>query len=674
VLFDPKLTRPRLAAAVGVVLAAGCGLLLHDDGFRLGAGLERSSYDLLHVWRGDKRVTEAVLVYLDEASHQKLGQPLNAAWDRSIHARLIDRLTAAGARAIVFDIVFSDANTNQPAADQRLADSIKASGRVVLAADNVRIGPGEKRMIPPFDVVRDVASAVGSDELLADSDVVVRQHTPRADNPLSSLSWATAQWVGARVAKDEKLEDLPRWMQYYGPPNVIPWVSYAEALEPAATPDELFRGKTVFIGAHLQTKFAGDRKDEYGNPYSFWLSQRMREQQGALFSPGAEIHATAFLNLLRGDWLTRLSFGAERLWLLVAALLFGWGLVRLHPVWAVAIALAGVAATVSSSYLAFVHARIWFPWLLVCAELGVALTWSVLFNSVQLYVQKRLYEQTLRLYLPPKLVKKFAGSRALLKPGATRQTLTLFFSDIADFTSLSEGMDPDELANLMNQYFENAIAKCIHKTDGTVAKYIGDAIFAFWNAPDAQAEHAQLACEAALVFREQAAQPIRGRLLRTRIGLHTGEATVGNFGSFERVDYTALGEHVNLASRLEGLNKHLGTDCLMSGATRAAVGDRVLTRPLGSFQLKGFEGLVEVHELIGRSDRAEATRPWREAFAEALSTFEHRHLELAAMGFRQVLALRPNDGPSQFYLKRIDALAKESLPEDWATHTVLKEK
>ncbi len=280
----------------------------------------------------------------------------------------------------------------------------------------------------------------------------------------------------------------------------------------------------------------------------------------------------------------------------------------------------------------------------------------------------------LRLYLPPKLVRKFAKTREFLKPGAQTQTLTLLFSDIANFTSMSEGMNPNELAGLMNAYFEVAVSKCIHKADGTVSKFIGDAIFAFWNAPDEQQTHALLGCEAALLFREQAAQPIQGRLLPTRIGLHTGEANVGNFGSEERVDYTALGENVNLASRMEGLNKHLGTYCLMSGATKAAIGDRLLTRALGSFQLKGFEGLVAVHELIGRPDQAASTREWREAFAEALNNYEQRNLEFAELGFLRVLELRPNDGPSNFYLQRIAELAKETLPENWATYTILKEK
>jgi len=418
------------------------------------------------------------------------------------------------------------------------------------------------------------------------------------------------------------------------------------------------------VGSSLKSLAANERKDEFRTPYT-----RNR------FGPAVDVHATQLLNLLRGDWLTRTRPTSEVLLLVLSGILFGVGLSLYRPLPALALAAGGAILVTAIAQFCFSQHRLWFPWMIiVAAQIPITLLWSVVSNSVQLYVQNRLYEQSLRMYLPPKLVRKFAGNKALLQPGAEKQVLTLLFSDIADFTSISEGMDSDQLAGLMNAYFHAAVGDCLHKTDGTVVKYIGDAIFAFWNAPEPQADHARRACEAALRFRELNRRDFQGRRLRTRLGLHTGVVNVGNFGSEERVDYTALGENVNVASRLEGLNKFLGTECLISGQTKAELGDRLVTRALGSFRLKGFESLVEVHELVGWPEELEATRGWRERFAQALANYEQRNLELAIIGFRQVLGLKPGDGPAQFYLKQIEERQKESAPDLWATHTVLREK
>jgi adenylate cyclase len=250
----------------------------------------------------------------------------------------------------------------------------------------------------------------------------------------------------------------------------------------------------------------------------------------------------------------------------------------------------------------------------------------------------------------------------------------LFFSDIVNFTSIAEGMDSDQLAHLMNAYFEAAVSRCIHKTDGTVVKYIGDAIFALWNAPEFQSDHAVRACEAALHFRELGSHQVDGKELRTRIGLHTGLANVGNFGSAERVDYTALGENVNLASRLEGLNKFLGTVCLLSGDTKQLVGDRLITRLAGRFRLKGFEKAVEVYELIGWPGQEGDSRAWRDCFAEALLAFQRGNLDAAEKGFRRTLELHPDDGPSGLYLSRLAELRGGTLPPGWNGEIELKEK
>ena len=655
---------------MGAVLSVGCGLVLHT--YKVGKGLADLSYALLLVGRGDLVQHSAVIVYLDEISHLKLAQPGNAPWDRALHAKLVDRLTRAGAKAIAFDIVFNSPNPANPDGDARLVESVRKSGRVVLAADNIRISDTAKQIELPFPDLADAAAGIGSAEVIPDPDLLVRVHTPEEQIP--SLSWVAAEVTAVEATRQESVRKAKRWMHYYGPPNSVAWCSYFQALDPAAIPDEFFAGKTVFVGARMLTRFSGERKDEYRNPFSFWLSEKMAREQQALFMAGVEVQATAFLNLSRNDWLRRLSPAAERWVVILCGLVFGCLLLRFHPAVGAVVAVGGAALAALVSYQMFGARLTWFPWLIVVAQILVALGWSVLFNSVQLYVQKRLYQHTLGLYLSPKLVKKFASKPTLLRPGAEKQILTLFFSDIAGFTSISEGMDSDELAALMNAYFQTAVSDCIHATEGTVVKYIGDSIFAFWNAPDAQPDHAVRACKAALLFRELSRKPIRGLYLRTRIGLHGGVANVGNFGSNERVDYTALGENVNLASRLEGLNKYLGTSCLISGTTCAEIGDQLVTRHLGSFQLKGFENPVAVHELVGWPADAGAARPWCETFALALDHYQRRDRETAERLFRRVIEMRGDDGPSSFYLQQIDELSGETAKEDSIRFTVIKEK
>ncbi|HKI72156.1 MAG TPA: adenylate/guanylate cyclase domain-containing protein [Verrucomicrobiae bacterium] len=666
--------RFKRAGLIGAAVAFFCGLILHGAFGEFGLELIQRSYDYPFGPRPPIPVNEVVMVYLDEESHKELNQPFNAPWDRSVHARLLERLTADGARAVVFDIVFSDAGPN-PVADEYFARAIRANGKVVLAADSVPAAYGEqsvqaKTIIQPYSQFVEAAAAVGSAEVVPDQDLIVRRHFHGSpDDQIPSLSWMAAEVLKAPVTRDPQQRFSPRWVNYYGPPRrTIPSVSLYRALDTNAISSGFFSNKVVFVGAHLLTKFSGERKDEYRTPFSYWSSGEN------LFMPGVEVQATIFLNLLRGDWLTEFHFLTEKLLILAVGLVFGFGLIQLRPAASTAVALAGMLGVTLADYLLFRYTRSWFPWTIMLVQIFTALVSAVVFNSIRLYVQNKLYEQSLALYLSPKLVKKFASNKELLRPGAKKETLTILFSDIASFTSISEGMDSDELARHMNSYFQTAVAQCIHHTDGTIVKYIGDAIFAFWNAPDPQSDHALRACEAALRFRDQPPQYMNGQQLVTRIGLHTGVANVGNFGSTARVDYTALGENINLASRMEGLNKYLGTDILITGQTQEGAGGKITTRFAGHFQLKGFEKAVEVYELLGFRDRAESTRPWCETFENALREFQRRNFDAAEAGFRCTLEMRPSDGPAKFYLRQIDELRVHPPAPDWAGEIELKEK
>ncbi|MBM3840635.1 MAG: adenylate/guanylate cyclase domain-containing protein [Verrucomicrobia bacterium] len=690
---------------VGVALGVGLGALLMLDisavfrlekiglgrlgslGDRLGVRLQHLSYELPFAQRRYRMPEEAVVVFMDDASHQKLNQPYNAPWDRSYHARLLDRLREDGAKAAVFDVVFSDPGPD-PEKDRQFAKAIKDFGKVILAADWVQMeqkGTGGSAnavgstTIVPLDIFLDGAAGVGTSEMNPSADLFVRRHFPGSPNDvISSLGWTTAEFLGAEITKDPKAKFNPRWVNYYGPPGVLNHVSFfqvvstnkAELVEPG-----FFKDKVVFIGAKIVTYASGQRKDEYRSPFGLWAEGVVGKQ---LYMPGVEIQATVALNLIRGDWLTRVPYLSD-LWLvLLSGLAFGFVLPKLRPIHAAGVGLLGITAVTAVAYYYFVEQRSWYSWFIVAGvQIPAVTVWSIVFNSISLYVQGRLMEQSLSMYVSPQQVKKLKKNPAILKPGAEKQQVSILFSDIANFTSMSEGMDSDELADMMNSYFEITVNRCIHPAQGTVVKFIGDAIFAIWNAPEPQSNHQELACRGALLLRDSASKFTfgkSGKTVRTRIGLHCGVANVGNFGSSNRVDYTALGENINLASRMEGLNKYLGTDLLITSDLYSGVRDRFVTRKCGRFRLKGFEKEVEVHELLSGPEQADGSKAWREAYAEALKHFEGKDIDAAEAGFHCVLKLHPEDGPSKFLLNHIAELRSHPPDGEWTGAVELKEK
>ena len=276
-------------------------------------------------------------------------------------------------------------------------------------------------------------------------------------------------------------------------------------------------------------------------------------------------------------------------------------------------------------------------------------------------------------YVPSRLVAELLQLGEEPKLGGQNRELTFLFSDIAGFTTISERLAPQVLVDEMADYF-NALSNIIMGNRGTVDKYIGDAIMAFWNAPAEVDEHPLLACLSAIAMKRildarRAANRSNAISIfgsRTRIGIHTGEAIVGNMGSNERLNYTAVGDSVNLASRLEGLNKFYGTDIIVSDATRSRVGDAVVTRLLDRVAVKGRTGGIDIYELVetadGVDDRAAA---FARAATDAVELYLNRRFDDALARIERASALRPGDVALGIIGGRCRTYRNNAPAEDW---------
>ncbi|HEY3760271.1 MAG TPA: adenylate/guanylate cyclase domain-containing protein [Verrucomicrobiae bacterium] len=683
-----KLFRPRLSAGIfAAVLAALVGFVLLF--FRIGDGVTRMSYDLPQALRKNIPANDVVMVYMDEKSHTELKQPYTAPWDRSLHAELVQRLSTAGARAIVFDILFTDPSEDTQV-DAEFTDAIKQSRRVALGANFVEheTMPGANGRWEefPYAPFRAGAAAWGNVNFIQDPDYGIRHCFPIIQNlsgqdNIPWLPFAVAQFVDPSAAQSFPQDAKNVWLNYFGPPGSIPSVSYFIALQPNGPPPDFFKNKIVFIGAELTADFSGKGKDEYRTPYSYGRNG---------FAPGVEIHATATEDILHHLWLTRMPLSLESLLVLLVAAGAGFGLIRFQPLTATLVALTACLLVMALALETAWHSLIWFAWLIPILEIAIALLCAIIFNSLRLYVEKQLVEQSLALHLSPKLVKRLLNDPTARQVGGSQQEISILFTDIANFSRISETMRSDDLVHLMNKYFETTL-QCIHETDGTVVKLIGDAIFAIWNAPLPQPDHRKRAALAALRLREQLVRfdaTERTLPLRTRAGLHTGEACVGNIGSSTRFDYTAIGDSINLTSRIEGLNKQMGTQVLATREVQREVEKDFVWRQVGHFKFKGFGRAVEIFDLVGPVESAEKTRAWREKFADALQDFRQRKFDSAAEKFRSVIQMRQvvepelaeetsfrvGDGPSHFYLEKITILRANPPSYEWIGEVELTEK
>lgn len=393
---------------MGCILPVLAGLLALSPA---GRSLALLSYDLLFLFRPAAEradVSDVVILVMDEESREALAQDPNKQWDRGVHSRLMRELAAQRAKVVAFDVLFDEPSPD-PKADQEFGDALRTHGGAVLAMV-VRTSRSEGQP-PSWRILRPV-NAIGSNVLWGivelplepGSPAIVRRHSNFVN--LTNLAWQAAVLFGK--APRDRL--TPRWLNHYGPAGTLPTVSYYRALATNLLAPDFFAGKTVFVGKSGLITADGQILDRYPTPFSRWHASQ---------TPGVELQATAFLNLVRGEWLEELPPVAEFLLVILFGTLLGWGLQKLPPWKAAAAALLG-AALVAGLFIALARGtHRWFPWLTVSAvQIPCALVGAVLLHTLRLTREKEALEKDVAL------AESFASLPELLgesSPGSTRR-------------------------------------------------------------------------------------------------------------------------------------------------------------------------------------------------------------------------------------------------------------
>jgi adenylate cyclase len=668
----------------------------------------------------------AVIIDIDEASLKTHGQ---WPWPRTLLADLNAKLTRLGAAVIAYDIIFAEPDRMSPAVavdsfrnldaatrealrklpdnDAVFADAIRQS-RVVLGESGhhlpdgaampppvgfAMMGPDPRRfllsypgLIGNLPVLEQVASGRGMLTMQPEPDGIVRrvpmlmiaQDTLMPAMTLDMLrvvTRATAFRVNSGPAGVRSVAipalDIPTdgqgqlWI-HFAPYDTNRYVSAKDVLEGRVAPERIAR-KLVLVG----TSAVGLR-DIKATPIDPAMS-------------GVEVHAQVLESILSKSVLVRPGYaiGAE----LAIAALFGLTIIALGPILGAAM-MVGLGAMVSAailggSWVLFAQQRMMldatFPLL---ATFLIYLT-LIFTNYFREQWQRRRIRTAFGQYLAPELVSQLATSHETLTLGGEDRNMSIMFSDVRGFTTISELYkdDPQGLTTLMNNFL-TPMTNAIIENHGTIDKYIGDAIMAFWNAPLTDKDHEVHACAAALemlrrveVLNEQrekdaAASGQRFIPIKIGIGINTGRCVVGNMGSDLRFNYSVLGDAVNLASRLEGQSKNYGVGIIIGSGTAKAIGERFATLELDKITVKGKTEPETVYTVLGAADvaRGEAYLHLREVFGAMLKAYRSQDFDAAEqMILRCREAVQPFglDRLVDIYTLRIAGFQKEAPPADW---------
>lgn len=669
-------------------------------------------------WSDRKQGTidDIIIVDIDDRSLEKLGR--FEQWPRSYHARLINFIDSGNPAAIGFDILFMEKDQADPQSDDSLRTVVKQAKNIFLAMSFSRANPDNfihpmksepadfeysrysfqlrdsdqlhfpsvDRFDGKFCELYNVAKGIGFANFFprekAENSVIRDMPLLINFNQHQYPSLALSIMMGVTGIKPENLVigpngrlqfqilqpdsqqikvELPTdkaghlLIDYQGGHRAFRYVSYYDVLK-ERVPRSLFRGKIVLVGATAAGLYEW-------RPVPF---------QAAF--PGVEIHANLIYTLLNQSFIRKVGPVSSSISLILLAILVILFAVRLRFFHSLLVVLSITVIYGFLALLLFVQGNIWIE--LFAPVMTIFISYFTVVSHRYLTVEKdkKIIKNQFAHYLSPEVVNELQKNRDELALGGKRMAATSFFSDIKNFTTVAEKMEPEELVALLNEY-HSAMTEIVLKYGGYLDKFIGDAIMAIFGVPLPLENHTRKACKAALEMQDRL-QKMRVKWelekrpqLEARIGIHVGPLVVGNIGGEKRFDYTVIGDCVNLASRLEGANKIYRTAILISEDTYEAVKDEVIVRELDFIRVKGKKQPVRVYELIAEKSDEPDERKLKvfATFAKGLAIYRRGDWEHAYNEFQKALQMKPDDGPSQEFFNRCKHFIDEKryVPSDW---------
>jgi adenylate cyclase len=446
---------------------------------------------------------------------------------------------------------------------------------------------------------------------------------------------------------------------FYGMGHTFKYISYTDIINNRSNKKE-FENKIVLIGYTDSAKGLYDLRATPIDPNT----------------PGVELHATAIQNLVDGKFMKRadILFHIIIMGIVIGVITIIFALKKIK-----ARSANLIVFLIILGYVLFVYIFFKFGiWIELFYPISCFIIIYIVMNAQNYLneeVEKKYIRNLFSHYISPQLIEKLIENPEMLKLGGEKKVLTAFFSDIRGFTSISEKMKPEELVEFLNEYLSE-MTQIILINNGTIDKYIGDAVMGIFGAPVYSENHAVNACIAAIEYQEKLKllrekEKNRGNLeIYARIGINTGEMVVGNMGCSigeqSKFNYTVIGDEVNLASRLEGANKFYGTEIMISEATYNYAKEYIEVRELDRIKVKGKSNAVTVYELMGKKELlSEELKELKKIYEEGIEYYKIKDWKKAEEIFKMALKKFPNDGPIKLYLERVIEFIKNPPLENW---------